>query len=67
MRAKSVRLTALTSVHSFERWVATPPTGDYYIEQSLSELPDGKYRLKAYIMTQQTAENGGPKGLFLVC
>lgn len=49
----------------FERWVATPPTGDYYIEQSLSELPDGKYRLKAYIMTQQTAENGGPKGLFL--
>ena len=45
----------------FERWVATPPTGDYYIEQSLSELPDGKYRLKAYIMTQQTAENGGPK------
>ena len=29
----------------FERWVATPPTGDYYIEQSLSELPDGKYRL----------------------
>ena len=47
----------------FERWVATPPTGDYYIEQSLSELPDGKYRLKAYIMTQQTAENGGPKGL----
>ena len=49
----------------FERWIATPPTGDYYIEQSLSELPDGKYRLKAYIMTQQTAENGGPKGLFL--
>lgn len=49
----------------FERWVATPPTGDYYIEQSLSELPDGKYRLKAYIMTQQTAANGGPKGLFL--
>ena len=48
----------------FERWIATPPTGDYYIEQSLSELPDGKYRLKAYIMTQQTAENGGPKGLF---
>lgn len=36
----------------FERWIATPPTGDYYIEQSLSELPDGKYRLKAYIMTQ---------------
>ena len=49
----------------FERWVATPPTGDYYIEQSLDNLPDGKYRLKAYIMTQQTAENGGPKGLFL--
>ena len=49
----------------FERWIATPPTGDYYIEQSLSELPDGKYRLKAYIMTQQKAENGGPKGLFL--
>ena len=49
----------------FERWVATPPTGDYYIEQELTELPDGKYRLGAHIMTQQTAANGGPKGLFL--
>ena len=49
----------------FERWVATPPTGDYYIEQELTDLPDGKYRLGAHIMTQQTAANGGPKGLFL--
>ena len=63
--AKSVRLYGFDFRTFFERWVATPPTGDYYIEQSLSELPDGKYRLKAYIMTQQTAENGGPKGLFL--
>ena len=49
-----------------ERWVPTGSvTGDYYVEQDLTDLPDGKYRLGAYIMTNQTEENGGAAGLFL--
>ena len=50
----------------FERW--TPdgtPHGDYYVQQTLTDIPDGKYALSAYIMSNQTADNGGASGLFL--
>lgn len=49
----------------FERWVGSGSHGAYYVQQKLSEIPDGKYQLKAYIMCNQTAENGGGNGLYL--
>ena len=49
----------------FERWTASAPQGDWYVEQALEGLPDGKYRLGAYIMTNNTEANGGASGLFL--
>lgn len=49
----------------FERWTSSAPHGDWYVEQTLKGLPDGKYRLGAYIMTNNTEANGGAAGLFL--
>ena len=49
----------------FERWTKNAPNGDWYVEQELADLPDGKYRLGAYIMSQMTEEQGGPKALSL--
>ena len=49
----------------FERWVPSGLQGDWYVEQALEGLPDGKYRLGAYIMTNNTEANGGSAGLFL--
>ncbi len=49
----------------FERWTASAPQGDWYVEQALEGLPDGKYRLGAYIMTNNTEANGGASGLSL--
>ena len=49
----------------FERWVSSGSHGDWYVEQALEGLPDGKYRLGAYIMTNNTEANGGASGLFL--
>ena len=33
----------------FERWNPSSPQKDWSITQNLTNLPDGKYRLKAYI------------------
>ncbi len=66
--ASSVTVSDGADVRFFERWVQNPPQGDWYVEQELSGIPDGKYRLGAYIMTQQTVANDGadaPVGLFL--
>ncbi len=61
--ASQVTVSDGTSVKFFERWVPDgTPQGDWYIQQELSGMPDGKYRLGAYIMTRQTA---APTGLFL--
>lgn len=49
----------------FERWVGSGSHGAYYVRQNLADMPDGKYQLKAYIMCNQTAENGGSNGLYL--
>jgi len=52
----------------FERWTASAPHGDWYIQQDLSGLPDGKYKLSARIFTN-VAKNedgtGGPEGYYL--
>ncbi len=42
----------------FERWTASAPHGDWYVEQTLEGLPDGKYRLGAYIMTYNSDASG---------
>ena len=49
----------------FERWTSSGTHGDWYVEQGLEGLPDGKYRLGAYIMTNNIEANGGAAGLFL--
>ena len=49
----------------FERWVPGDIQPDWSITQELNDIPDGLYRLSAYILTNVTEENGGPKGRFL--
>ena len=54
----------------FEYWIA-PKEGNqpnWSITQELKDLPDGKYRLGAYIMTNVLAQGDvtGPKGRFLM-
>lgn len=44
----------------WERWVSTPPTGDYQFEQALTGLPNGAYTLEGYVFTSNEAA-----GLFL--
>lgn len=49
----------------FERWLPSGAHGAYYVQQKLTDMPNGKYQLKAYIMCNQTEENGGANGLYL--
>ena len=49
----------------FERWTATNPQTSWSITQEINDIPDGRYRLSAYILTNVKEENGGPKGRYL--
>lgn len=49
----------------FECWVPSGAHGAYYVQQTLTDMPNGKYQLKAYVMCNQTEENGGANGLYL--
>ncbi len=51
----------------FQRWnskTQVPRQPDWSVTQDLTGLPDGKYRLKAYILTNVTGMQ--PEGRFLV-
>ena len=51
----------------FQRWnskTQVPRQPDWSVAQDLTGLPDGKYRLKAYILTNVTGMQ--PEGRFLV-
>ena len=50
----------------YERWLPTgTATGDYYVQQALTGLPSGKYRLSARVLTTQTQDMGAQTGLYL--
>ena len=57
-------------VNFFERWIPSSAGNqpNWSITQELTGLPDGKYRLGAYIMTNVLAQGDvtGPKGRFLM-
>ena len=57
-------------VNFFERWIPSSAGNqpNWSITQELKDLPDGKYRLGAYIMTNVLAQGDvtGPKGRFLM-
>ena len=57
-------------VNFFERWIPSSAGNqpNWSITQELKNLPDGKYRLGAYIMTNVLAQGDvtGPKGRFLM-
>lgn len=54
----------------FERWIPSGNQPDWSITQELHGIPDGKYRLTAYILTNVMADAeagvSGPEGRFLV-
>ena len=49
----------------FERWNPSSPQKDWSITQDLSELPDGKYRLKAYVFCRINAGDTQAEGRYL--
>ena len=49
----------------FERWTATNPQTSWSITQEINDIPDGRYRLSAYILTNVKESDGGPKGRYL--
>lgn len=49
----------------FERWNPSSPQKDWSITQDLTNLPDGKYRLKAYIMCQINEGDSQAEGRYL--
>lgn len=46
----------------FERWVANPPQTDWSVTQQINGLPQGKYKLTAYVLTNSDT----PEGLYVV-
>lgn len=46
----------------FERWVANPPQTDWSVTQQINGLPQGKYKLTAYVLTNSDS----PEGLYVV-
>lgn len=51
-----------TFANFFERWVAQPPQSNWSILQEVKDLPQGKYKLSAYVLTN----NDAPEGAYLV-
>lgn len=46
----------------FERWVAKPPQANWSIMQTVKDLPQGKYKLTAHVLTNHDT----PEGAYLV-
>ena len=49
----------------FERWNPNNPQTDWSIHQELNDIPNGRYKLTAYILTNKKADEGGPQGLYV--
>ena len=49
----------------FERWNPNNPQTDWSIHQDLNGIPNGRYKLTAYILTNKKADEGGPQGLYV--
>ena len=50
----------------FERWNPNNPQTDWSIHQELNDIPNGRYKLTAYILTNKQEEDGvGPQGLYV--
>ena len=50
----------------FERWNPNNPQTDWSIHQELNDIPNGRYKLTAYILTNKQVEDGvGPQGLYV--
>ena len=50
----------------WERWNPNAPQMDWSIHQNLNNIPNGRYRLTAYVLTYKQEEDGvGPQGLYV--
>ena len=50
----------------WERWNPNAPQMDWSIHQKLNNIPNGRYRLTAYVLTCKQEEDGvGPQGLYV--
>ena len=49
----------------WERWNPNAPQMDWSIHQNLNNIPNGRYKLTAYVLTNKKADEGGPQGLYV--
>ena len=49
----------------WERWNPNAPQVDWSVHQDLNNIPNGRYKLTAYVLTNKKADEGGPQGLYV--
>ena len=49
----------------WERWNPNVPQMDWSVHQDLNNIPNGRYKLTAYVLTNKKADEGGPQGLYV--
>ena len=52
----------------WERWnnpAQEPTNPDWSVHQDLNNIPNGRYKLTAYVLTNKKADEGGPQGLYV--
>ena len=49
----------------WERWNPNVPQVDWSVHQDLNNIPNGRYKLTAYVLTNKKADEGGPQGLYV--